>query len=197
MQSLLILGRQPALGLAELESLYGAAKLRPAGRKAVIVDVDPCLLAFDRLGGAVKFAKVLAELNTTDWQEISTFLAQAAPGHSRAMPPGKMHLGVSSYDFEKTPKEVQRLAIELKSAIRTTGRSVRVVPNNANELSSAQVTHSRLTTDNGWELLLIRDRARTIIGQTVKVQDIASYARRDQARPARDPKVGMLPPKLA
>ena len=51
MQSLLVLGRQPELGIAELESIYGAAKLKPIGGKAVIVDVDPCLLAFDRLGG--------------------------------------------------------------------------------------------------------------------------------------------------
>ena len=50
MQSLLILGRQPSLGLAELESLYGASALTTVGNQAVIVDVDPCLLAFDRLG---------------------------------------------------------------------------------------------------------------------------------------------------
>jgi tRNA (guanine10-N2)-dimethyltransferase len=31
----------------------------------------------------------------------------------------------------------------------------------------------------------------------IGVQDIDAYARRDQARPARDAKVGMLPPKLA
>jgi hypothetical protein len=50
----MILGRQPALGLAELESLYGGDKLRPVGNKVVIVDVDPCLLAFDRLGGSLE-----------------------------------------------------------------------------------------------------------------------------------------------
>src|SRR4051794_2242006 len=58
MQSLMILGRLPALGTAELESLYGADKVKLVGTQAVIVDVDPCLLAFDRLGGSVKFCKV-------------------------------------------------------------------------------------------------------------------------------------------
>ena len=74
MQSLLVLGRQPALGLAELESLYGAAKLRRVGDKAVVVDVDPCLLAFDRLGGSVKFCKILTTSDTVDWQQIEKFL---------------------------------------------------------------------------------------------------------------------------
>ena len=55
MQSLLILGRQPALGIAELESIYGADKIQVVSEKVVIVDEDPCLLAFDRLGGSVKF----------------------------------------------------------------------------------------------------------------------------------------------
>lgn len=47
------------------------------------------------------------------------------------------------------------------------------------------------------ELLLIRDGERTVLAQTTAVQDIEAYAARDQARPARDAKVGMLPPKLA
>ena len=82
MQSVLILGRQPELGLAEVESLYGAAAVRPVGDQAVVVDIDPCLLAFDRLGGAVKFCKLLTILATVKWPAIETFLRQVAPGHA-------------------------------------------------------------------------------------------------------------------
>jgi predicted HAD superfamily phosphohydrolase YqeG len=71
MQSLLILGRQPELGLAELESLYGADKLSPLGSQAVIVDVDPCLLAYDRLGGSTRFCKILTTLETNSWEECT------------------------------------------------------------------------------------------------------------------------------
>lgn len=197
MQSLIILGRQPSLGTAELESLYGAEKIHPIGSQSVAVDVDPCLLAFDRLGGAIKFAKILTELNTTDWDQLSAFLINSSPEHSKRMPSGKMHLGLSVYGFQKSPKQIQSLAISLKKAIRITGRSVRVVPNNNSDLSSAQVTHGRLTSPNGWELLLVKNGPKTVIAQTVKVQDIAAYTKRDQARPKRDTKVGMLPPKLA
>ncbi|HUY85429.1 MAG TPA: hypothetical protein VMU97_02845, partial [Candidatus Dormibacteraeota bacterium] len=197
MQSLLILGRQPALGLAELESLYGADKLRPVGEKAAVVDIDPCLLAFDRLGGSVKFCKILTELPTTDWQQVEKFLIQVSPAQSAKMPPGKMLLGLSVIGLEAGPKQLQATGLKLKKAIRQTGRPVRVVPNKTAELGSAQVLHNHLTGQNGWELYLIRDGDKTLVAQTVKIQDIESYTLRDRGRPKRDAKVGMLPPKLA
>jgi len=41
------------------------------------------------------------------------------------------------------------------------------------------------------------DNHRTILAQTVDIQDIESYGMRDYNRPKRDARVGMLPPKLA
>ncbi|HMH30995.1 MAG TPA: hypothetical protein VK534_00780, partial [Methylomirabilota bacterium] len=197
MQSLMILGRQPQLGLAELESLYGGDKLQPVGSEAVIVDVDPCLLAFDRLGGSVKFCKLLTTLDTTEWQKIEQFLISVGPGHSQTMPEGKMRLGLSLYGFKENLKRIEATGLNLKKAIRKTGRSVRLVPNKALDLNAAQIIHNQLTGPTGWELVFIRDGNKTIVGQTVKVQDIESYTRRDRERPKRDSKVGMLPPKLA
>jgi tRNA G10 N-methylase Trm11 len=197
MQSLLILGRQPALGLAELESLYGADKLQPLGSQAVIIDVDPCLLAFDRLGGATKFCKVLTILPTTNWKKIEQFLRQTAPGHSQQMAEGKLRLGLSLYGFTESLKQIEATGLELKKNIRTTGRSVRLVPNKSTELNAAQILHNQLTGPTGWELVFVRNGEQTVIAQTVKVQNIASYSRRDRERPKRDTKVGMLPPKLA
>jgi tRNA G10 N-methylase Trm11 len=197
MQSLLILGRQPALGLTELESLYGADKLRVIGSQAVLLDVDPCLLAFDRLGGSIKFTKVLTTLETTNWSQIEKFLYQVSPGHSQAMPEGKMQLGLSVYDLNISRGKLEATGLSLKKAIRKTGRSVRLIPNKELELNSAQVMHNHLTGPTGWELVFVRDGNTTIIAQTVKIQDITAYRKRDQERPKRDAKVGMLPPKLA
>ncbi len=197
MQSILILGRQPKLGLAELESLYGKEKLRPVGAHAVVVDIDPCLLRFERLGGCIKFAKVLTEVKINSLKEIGKFLNNQGPENIKRMPPGKMHLGISTYGYDVTAKQVQRLAIELKQSIRTTGRNVRVIPNNNPYLSSAQVIHGKLTSITGWELLLIKSPDGCLIAQTIKAQDIEAYTRRDRVRPNRDMRVGMLPPKLA
>ena len=195
--SLCILGRQPAIGLAELESLYGSDKLRPLGPSAVLVDVDPCLLAFDRLGGSVKFCKVLTELPTTDWAEIEKFLIKVSPEHSERMPEGKMRLGLSLYGFKVPLKQIEVTGLRLKNAIKKTGRSVRLVPNVEAQLSSAQTVHNQLTGPTGWELVFIADGHKTVVVQTVRVQNISAYAQRDQGRPKRDAKIGMLPPKLA
>ncbi len=197
MRSLIVHGRQPALGRAELESLYGSEKIKSIGDKVTSVDVDPCLLAFDRLGGAVKFCKILTELETTAWKDIEQFLIQVSPGHSERMPAGKMNLGLSTIGFDIPVKQINVTALKIKKAIRKTGRNVRVVPNKSAELNTAQVLHNRLSEQTGWEIILIQNSGRTTIAQTVKVQDIESYARRDRERPKRDSRVGMLPPKLA
>lgn len=193
----MILGRQPALGLAELESLYGPTAVTPLGGHAAVVHVDPCLLAFDRLGGSTKFCKLLTTLDTTDWKEIEKFLVQVAPGHSERMPEGKMRLGLSAIGIDISPAKLEATGLSVKKAIKKTGRNVRLVPNKEKELNTAQVIHNQLTGPTGWELVFIRDGNRTVIAQTVKVQDIESYTKRDRERPKRDSKVGMLPPKLA
>jgi tRNA G10 N-methylase Trm11 len=197
MQSLMVLGRQPALGLAELESLYGGSKLTPVGNKAVVVDVDPCLLAFDRLGGSLKFCKLLTALDTVEWKQIEKFLVQVSPDHSKTMPEGKMRLGVSAIGFDTELKQLHAIGLSLKKAIKKTGRNVRYVPNKELELNTAQILHNQLTGPTGWELILIREGQKTIVAQTVKAQDIEAYSKRDRERPKRDARVGMLPPKLA
>ncbi len=197
MKTVIILGRQPELGLAELESLYGADNILPIGHQAALVDIDPCVFNFDRLGGAVKFCKLLTELESNNWTAIEQFLITSAPEQSTKMPAGKMTLGLSVYGFSMQPRQVQRSGLAIKQAIKATGRNVRVAPNNDLALSSAQVIHNKLTSSNGWELVIIKNGPKTIIAQTIKVQNISAYAKRDQARPARDARVGMLPPKLA
>lgn len=197
MKSLLILGRQPELGLAELESLYGVDKVVNLSSLAAEVDVDPCLLAFDRLGGSQKFCKILTELNSTALNDIESFLIKSVPEHSLRMPPGKMQLGLSFFGFKLKASEINKLAYRIKKAIQQTGRNVRTIPNKDLKLSSAQVIHNHLTGQNGWELVFIKHKNKTVIAQTVKEQDIASYSLRDYGRPKRDTSVGMLPPKLA
>jgi tRNA G10 N-methylase Trm11 len=87
--------------------------------------------------------------------------------------------------------------LSLKKVIKQTGRPVRLVPNKEIELNSASVLHNNLVGPSGLELVLVRDGKRTLVAQTMQVQDIDSYTVRDRERPKRDARVGMLPPKLA
>jgi len=197
-QSVAILGRQPALGIAELESLFGPEKLTVIGQQAVLIQAQASDIAFSRLGGTIKLGRLLSVQDTADWHDLQLWLKHTLPQHLSTLPlEGKLQLGMSAYGSNVSTAKLNASGLELKKAIRATGRSVRLVPNKTPELNSAQVLHNHLTGSMGWEFLFIRDSNRTYVAQTTHVQDINAYAARDQARPKRDARVGMLPPKLA
>lgn len=195
-KSVCILGRQPALGLAELESLYGANHIQPVNG-AALLDIEASGINFKRLGGTLKVAKILANLPYTDWRRLYGYLKDNIPKHLKYLPDGQFRLGVSLYGVDAPLRTLNTNLLEIKKTIRQTGRPVRIIPNKTPELNSAQVLHNKLTHRGGWELLLIKNGRRAILAQTMFVQDIEAYAGRDQARPKRDARVGMLPPKLA
>lgn len=200
-QSLFILGRQPALGLAELERLYGAGNLYPAGPIAALLTKPADQVDFARLGGSIKMGHLLATLSTTDWAAVETYLRKNLPALLQDAPEGKLKLGLSLHGYNISVAKLNAAGLTLKKTLRqsplTSGRSVRLVPNKDLELNSAQVLHNNLAGPTGCEILVVRDSQRTHIARTTNVQDIDAYAARDQGRPKRDARVGMLPPKLA
>lgn len=196
-KSIVILGRQPAIGLAELESLYGAKAVTPLFGGYTLLDVDAKDVTFSRLGSCMKLATVLKVLDTTDWMAIEKYLLKMVPEHMQYVPDGKFTLGLSVYNLSATIPMLTRTSLTLKKIIRATSRPVRVVPNKAPALSTAQVLHNDLTGERGLELIFVRDGQKTIVALTEAEQDINDYTARDQARPKRDARVGMLPPKLA
>ena len=195
--SVVILGRQPTLGIAELESLYGSTALQPLGDFGVTIHLPTDEIDFNRLGGAVKLCKLLTVLDTTNWGQVERYLAKVAPEHAAYLPEGKMQLGISVYGSQESAQRIMATGLSVKKAIKKSGRSVRLTPNQEPALSSAQVAHNHLTGPTGWELIIIQHDDKTVVAQTVAVQDIDGYTLRDRGRPKRDTRVGMLPPKLA
>lgn len=191
-----VLGRQPEIGLAELEALYGAASVRPIGDTCALVDAD---VDFSRLGGSVKSGTVLTEITRLPAQKIFSEITKLIPSVIRTLPSeGKIKLGISTYGFRINPRDTNTEALRLKKLIRQKfGRSIRVIPNDSPALSSAQTYHNQLTSDLGLEFLVVHTPATTVIARVTHVQDIDSYRIRDRDRPKRDAFVGMLPPKLA
>lgn len=187
-----ILGRQPEIGLFELETLYGAERIQLFGGGCALVDAD---IDFARLGGSVKVADVVA---TTTLSAAFRTIQKLLPQLTRTMPAeGKIKLGLSAYGFDVTPYQLGGEALRLKKQLRSSGRSVRVVPNDSPALSSAQTYHNALTSDLGLEFVIAASGDKVVIGRVTDVQHIDSYRIRDRDRPKRDAFVGMLPPKLA
>jgi len=195
-KSICVLGRQPQLGLAELESLYGAEHIRPLDG-AALLDIAAEDINFKRLGGTIKVARILAVIDSTKWSDLAKYLIDRVPPYVEPMPEGKFTLGLSIYNPSVPVKQIGAALLEIKKLVRQSGRPVRIVPNKTAVLNSATVLHNKLTHKGAWELLFIKDGTKTLLAQTLFVQDIEAYAARDQARPARDSRVGMLPPKLA
>lgn len=197
-KSLFLLGRQPAIGRAELESVLGAEHLRPANERIVVCDLAPNQINFSRLGGSVRLARPVTRIQANKWPQILNEIGRALPGLIDTLPlEGKIKLGISAIDMPIGAKQLFAAGLTLKKVCKQQGRSVRLVPNNEPELNTAQVLHNQLTGELGIELLLFKDGQKTVLARTIAVQDIEAYARRDQGRPKRDAFVGMLPPKLA
>ena len=188
-----ILGRQPAIGLAELEALYGSEAIRPVGENAALVDAQ---INFKRLGGSVKAGTLITTLQGTDPQKALLWLQKNLSEHVETVE-GKLKLGISLYGLKMPVAKLNANALSLKKVLKQNGQSVRIVPNTEVELSSAQTYHNNLTDERGCEIMILRDGDSTIIARATDVQGIDAYRKRDQERPHRDTFVGMLPPKLA
>lgn len=183
-----ILGRQPDLGRAELERL--CPDMAKFSNTTALVKSDS--ININELGGTLKVGEIKARLNNADLKSIGDEIVKllAAINH-------KFSLGVSFYDTYINPKEVNAFAFEIKKQLRKFSLSVRVVPNHGQTLSTPQVIHNKLAKEPNCEILIATNKNETIIAFTTQVQDIEAYGARDQERPMRDARVGMLPPKLA
>lgn len=175
MKYLAVLGRQAEISQAELVSLFGAVSLVGEGL-AEFKSTEA--VSIDRLGGTLKLAQ---PLDTSPLEFLS------------ALPEGKITFGISDYSA-KSGRAVGAEALRLKKILTRHGRSVRIVPNREPVLSTATVFHNHLGSKPNCIELIKNDKNWYA---SCGVQNIDAYTQRDQNRPARDAKVGMLPPKLA
>lgn len=193
---LAILGRQPKLSIAELESIFGSDALTPVGEDVCLVDTESPLPQ-SRLGGTIKSAEVLTRLDSANLESCFKYIAETIPSHLDTLPEGKLQLGVSIYGDKAQKNWLLKQMLTLKKIIKSKGRSVRIIENKSEALESAVVLYNKLTGPLGLEILLVKDGADFILAQTTEVQNVDDYSKRDFDRPKRDSYVGMLPPKLA
>ena len=187
MKYVAIAGRQPLISLAEIQALYDKSA-RLVGKKLVFFNIDEddeenISPDIDRLGGSLKLGRFF----NTDFSKLAKFLATTHPE-------GKITLGISDFSKQKKSGLAKQKSMELKRSLARVGRSVRVITSNEPEISSATAHHNQLGEKAGCFEIFLIDRE---IYLSLGTQNITAYTERDQVRPARDAKVGMLPPKLA
>lgn len=175
MHYLAVLGRQPKLSLAELESLF--QDIRPLSSELALFSADQAP-NINLLGGILKIATPLQV-------DLKEYLL--------SLPEGKITLGFSDYTKNASARQVKQLALKYKKMLHNQ-RSIRIIENKSPILSTATSHHNQLgEKPKHIEVIIYKNQFFISLG----TQNITAYTKRDQARPARDAKVGMLPPKLA
>lgn len=199
MNTLCILGRQPDISLAELESIYGEAAVLSHTNTTALLRTHPSPQMITRLGGTQKLARHLSSMKAASWEDIAHYLEQSLPLQLQSIhSDSKINIGISLYGMKIPIKTLQQSSFRFKKALKNAGHKVRIIPNKQLELSSAQVFHNELAEDNHFELIISASKHGDVhFGKTIAVQNIDAYTARDQKRPKRDARVGMLPPKLA
>jgi hypothetical protein len=196
-------GRQPHIGRAELEAIFGAPAIQPftqhASRLTQNKPLNPNAL-IQRLGGSMRICMPIGSFDYTQPRCTLARLENILFNNitETAALDGKIMLGISSYGTAISTKQLHGLGLSIKKQLKKhRSGSVRIIPNKQPILNSAQVLRNKLTKKSGYEFVLIRNGSTIFVCKTLAIQDIDAYAARDQARPWRDAKVGMLPPKLA
>lgn len=184
-------GRERELAAAELTSLTAADSVNFGRDFAIGVGSPP---DFDRLGSAIRAGSILGIVQSSDPQSLATEIAQLLSLNGAT---SKVTLGLSTNCLP--PHALKKLGLSLKKVLsKTQGVSLRMVfPATGTILNAGHIQGGKLLQAPNAELAIFRIGTVTYLGQSNWQQDIASYTMRDRERPARDARVGMLPPKLA
>lgn len=196
-QYLFFLGKHAALSAAEIWRVLDMEGYSPvltlSTNEVLGVSVEKDLNAgtFNRLGGCDRVAEV-AGVQDELWiaeDVVRKIFPDLQPGE-------RLMLGVSTVGADRNYG--RKLARDIKKLIRESGGRLKFVePKSGSRLNAAQVIFNDLLAKPNRELSVITHAGKHYLAWTIYVQDIQSYEKRDTARPARDVKVGMLPPKLA
>ncbi len=177
MKYVFILGHNPKLSTAEVLAVLPQAKVVRETGSFLIVEIEEidCQKLQHQLGGTIKIGKIISD--KIDKNLIVEELKKRKKEN-------KLNFGLSYYNCNK-----DKLGMEVKTELKVSGISCRLVVSKDKALSSVVVTKNKAV-----EFLILE---RHYLGVTCSVQDFADYSNRDYGRPTRDLVSGSLPPKLA
>lgn len=207
-----ILGRNPTLSFAELLAVLNkfspSYQIEILSKEVVVVlaetQVDTANL-MGTLGGTVKIGEVVTSVS---WDQSETEFEQALSATNLTSnfflkSSGKIRFGISIYDgggdaalFKQLTSEQKNWHIKIKENLKNAGISSGFTGIKERMLSSATVAKEQMIR-KGAEIVFIVAKDALYIGVTRQVQAFEEFAFRDIARPGKDKRSGIMPPKLA
>lgn len=175
------LGRTIPLCLAELTALLKINKIDykilHEIENHIVIEVNGRLCVEDLLkqsGGIIKIGELL---NSNEKFEINNIKPNIGANYK--------NFGVSLVGFQEN---IARICEELKKDLKMHY----ILPKEGNELSSAQIINKNML-----ELTIVKKSDGFQTFQTLNVQDINYWTKKDVGRPVIDDRLGMLPLKVA
>jgi tRNA G10 N-methylase Trm11 len=180
-----LLGREPLLSIAELQSLFSSVERR--GDFAFVKAENTDIRAHqDGLGWTIKIGLVVAEwIKKT---ELATCIVHEI--EKKTQQGKKLRVGIDMF-----VSSMSSFVFKVKDILKDRGHSIRVVQHDAWRVKTATTIHEKLI-EQWFECMVIPDINGFTVAETIWIQDIESYTERDIDRD-RSMTVGMMPPKLA
>lgn len=180
-----LLWREPALSLAELNSLF--SNVSQSDKFALVEAEETEMQNYkNNLGGTIKIAEVFQ--TGVNKKEILSYVVDRIA--TKVAENKKLRIGIDVFI-----PSLRSLVFKAKDALRTKWFSIRVVQHDEGHIKTATTIHEKLI-EQGIELVVYPDKTGCSIAETVWIQDIESYSQRDMERD-RSMTVGMMPPKIA
>ena len=147
----------------------------------------------NKLGGTIKISKVFHELkNINDiTQQLAKFLIE---NYSQNQ---KIIFGLNTYISNNSKISLKNLLKDLKKTLQKENFNARFLNHGPQNIKIPIFFREKLNTNKASELNIIQIKDKIYLSETLATQDIDAYSKRDFDKPFRDPKTGMLPPKLA
>lgn len=207
-----ILGRNPALSVAEIQSVLESEKIPynvlNSTEEVLIISIESEFNISDlmkRLGGTIKIGKIFDEVEFEDEDtKFDQIISAENLTHKYLdIGKGKVHIGVSVYQaggeevyLSEIESRLKEINLKIKTNLKEKGIGVGFVQIKDRYLSSVSVEKNDLLT-RGMEMVLLVTQSGILFGKTSAVQDFSSFSFRDYYRPGKDKKSGIMPPKLA
>lgn len=201
-----VLGRNNALSVAEIRAVFkkNGWDLTSLLESKEVLLVESKTADSEKLhktlGGTVKIGKVVSVVKPDELTDLIT--ADFLLGQVFARGSGKIQFGISIYDggdkklTEDLSSQISYLSKGIKALLEEKDVSARFAFSRDRHLSSVTVDKNKLIV-KGAEILLVASQDMLYVGKTISVQEYEAFSGRDYARPSRDMKSGVMPPKLA
>lgn len=182
-----LFGNTPSLSLRELQSLTaGVTEVVPNLARVSLANDDQAKELFGKTGGTVKLVKEIGPLAETEEDSLALIAAYLNEHKSDS----KLTFGLSLLGLDNLDISETQIKKQLKKDHDLSSRFIEHVKTG---LSASVLLHQ----SNVIEVAAIGTMEGNMLGQTIAVQDIDDWTKRDRSKPYSDRKKGMLPPKVA